>query len=318
MATLANFPMKNQRTSPLADGSRDPNDDFDCVPESIAAGLQYLTGLYFEGGILKEIAYGAAYQGGTDAAYFVQICAQHGVQLYPVSGTLPELTDRIHTEIKAGHPCLVTEIDPYVDTSLPQWAGATHVLIMYGEGPNYLMAMDPFIATSLSKSDQTWQGVMAVGQIWIMQNIGVKQVAIALSTPGVRTYYTEGSNTGAWKCIEKNHQYEVHGAILTFYRMLGNAGLCGLTHLGLPLGNEYNMNIKGHPEVTQQDFERGKLRYDPQHVTDSPPGAGAVYLAHDEGVNAAQLSQAEQKATQAEAQITTLQIKINNATEALR
>jgi hypothetical protein len=291
MATLQNFPMKNQRITTLSDGSPDPNADFDCVAESIAAGLQYYLGRNFSGGVLKEIAYGRDYQGGTAAWKYVQYCAAVGVHLYPIDGNVTDLLVLAHGHIRAGHPVVFTEVDPYVDTSLPQYAGWSHVCIWYSESPGQMVAMDPFIAANVQKNDQDWQRVLVGNEIWIMERIQEnKPMAIALSTSTVGKYFKQGG-TGQWICIENGHT--IGGAILMFYRMLGGAGLCGLTILGLPTSGEINLNIKDHPEVVEQEFERGKLRYDPHQVVDNPPGAGTVYLCHMEAADQTELHQAQ-------------------------
>lgn len=286
MGTLLNFPMKNQRITTLSDGTPDPNADFDCVAESIAAGLQYYLGRNFSGGVLKEIVYGRDYQGGTAARSYVQYCAAQGVHLYPIDGPPTALTTLAHGHIKAGHPVIFTEVDPYVDTSLPQYAGWSHVCIWYGEDAGYLAAMDPFIADTVRRSDGDWQRILLFNEIWIMEKIQENTpMAIGLSSPEVSRYFKQGANSGTWQCIIAGHDFEVHGAILNFYRMLGGAGLCGLTILGLPTSNEIKLDVKDHPETVEQEFERAWVRYDPSHIVDSPPGAGTVYLTHVETVD---------------------------------
>jgi len=296
--------MKNQRITTLSDGSPDPNADFDCVAESIAAGLQYYLGKNFSGGVLKEIAYGRDYQGGTAARAYVQYCTQQGVHLYPIDGSLPDLLTLAHGHIRAGHPVVFTEVDPYVDTSLPQWEGATHVCVWYSEAPGSLTSMDPFIADSIQHTDSGWQQVLAENEIWIMERIQEnKPMAISLSTPTVGTYFKQGG-TGQWVCIQNGQT--IGGAILNYYRMLGGAGLCGLTILGLPTSNEIRLNVKDHPEIVEQEMERGKVRYDPSHVVDDPPGAGTVYLCHQTA--AAVVDQTELH--QAQTQVIDLQHKL--------
>lgn len=306
--------MKNQRTTTLADGERDPNADFDCVAESIAAGLQYYLGRNFEGGVLKQIAYNAGYQGGTDAWHYVQYCAQVGVHLYPIDGAVSALTTLAHGHIRAGHPVLLTEVDPYVDTSLPQWQGATHVLVWYAEQAGILTAMDPFIDAPVTRSDQGWQGVMAVNEIWVMEKIGEQQaMAISLSSPGVSNFYKQGG-PGEWICTHKGNEYPVHGAILSYYRMIGGAGLCGLTVLGLPESGEMPQHIANHPEVVEQNFERGTLRYDPAYFVEKPPGAGSVYTTHRQTAPPANA----QQMTALAAQVQSLQGKISQAQAVLK
>lgn len=305
MTTLTNFPMKYQRTTVLSDGTRDSNADFDCVAESIAAGLQYYLGRNFEGGVLKEICYGRSYQGGTAASAYVQYCAQQGVHLYPIDGPLPALTLQAHGHIRAGHPVLLTEVDPYVDTSLPEWAGATHVLVWYAEQAGLLTAMDPFIAEPVTRTDQGWQSVMAVNEIWVMERIQESiPMAISLSSPGVGNFYRQGG-PGEWICTHKGNEYPVHGAILNYYRMAGS-GLAGLTLFGLPESGERPLHIPGHDEVVEQDFERATLRYDPHHAVENPPGSGTVYPTHRQAQPAPDAGQL----AAALAQVKTLQAKI--------
>jgi hypothetical protein len=111
---------------------------------------------------------------------------------------------------------------------------------------------------------------------------GEPSVKIDLNIPAVSSYFSAAAN-GRWKC--KITGMVVGGAILSFYQQFGNAGLCGITYLGLPLSNEIAANISGHPGIVYQRFERGVLAYDPPHVLDSPPGAGDVYCMHiDKGI----------------------------------
>lgn len=105
---------------------------------------------------------------------------------------------------------------------------------------------------------------------------------IDLTTPGVSGYFS--AHGAGWLC--SSNGVPIGGAMLTFYQSYGNAALCGLTFLGLPLSGEKPLG--DYPAYSQmagsgivlQFFERGVLCYDPQHRYDSPPGAGSVYLAH--------------------------------------
>jgi hypothetical protein len=271
MATLPNFPIKNQRITTLSDGSPDPNADYDCVPESIAACLQYFNGGDVVGGQLKEAVYGAAYTGGQAASAYVQYCASKGCTLMSVNGDYTSLIAATHTFIQHGLPVIMTEIDPY--SSL---AGSTHVCVFYAEAVGSLTIMDPFIASSITKTDAEWAALMQFNQIWIMSKIQENTtVSISPKTSGVGTYFSQAPGN-AWRCSNGNL---IGNAMLTFYQTVGNAGLCGLTILGLPTGNE--VHPEGTPAgVTEQTFERGTLRYDPKHQIDNPPGAGPVYLCH--------------------------------------
>lgn len=99
---------------------------------------------------------------------------------------------------------------------------------------------------------------------------------IDLTDGTVANHFTGDNNI--WKC--KDNGFLVGYGILGFYRKFGGDALCGLTYLGLPRSNE--LPVSGHPGVTQQEFERATVRYDPKHVIDSPPGAGDCYVIHVE------------------------------------
>ena len=105
-------------------------------------------------------------------------------------------------------------------------------------------------------------------------------IMIDMHTPGVTNYFTLQAD-GSWLCqhpgFDGKQKIIAHG-MLSFYQSFGNAALCGLTFLGLPVSNE--IAIAGLAGVTRQHFERGVLFYDPQHQLDRPPGSGDVYLAH--------------------------------------
>src|SRR5712672_54628 len=99
-------------------------------------------------------------------------------------------------------------------------------------------------------------------------------VTIDLTNGAVANFFKGDSKT--WTCIQTS--FTLHGEILAFYQGFGGNSLCGLTHLGLPLSNE--IPVPNHPGVVNQEFERGAVRFDPDHVIDNPPGAGRVYKIH--------------------------------------
>lgn len=99
---------------------------------------------------------------------------------------------------------------------------------------------------------------------------------IDLTNPTVSSHFTGNTDNSIWTC--KDNGFLVGHAILNFYRSFGGNALCGLTHLGLPSSNE--LPVHGYPGVTQQEFERATVRYDPSRLTDNPPASGPVYLIH--------------------------------------
>lgn len=105
------------------------------------------------------------------------------------------------------------------------------------------------------------------------------EIMIDLSNATVASHFTGDANQ--WTCKETT--FSIHGEILGFYCKFGGDNLCGLTYLGLPLSNE--KPVPNNHGVVYQEFERGVLAFDPNHVIDSPPGSGRVYTMHiDKGL----------------------------------
>lgn len=111
-------------------------------------------------------------------------------------------------------------------------------------------------------------------ELWTYLNGGETTMTIDLTNATVASHFS-GSDNVIWTC---KNGFIVGHAILDFYRKFGGDALCGLTYLGLPLSNE--LPVHGYSGVTQQEFERGCVRYDPSHQTDNPPASGTVYTIH--------------------------------------
>lgn len=107
-------------------------------------------------------------------------------------------------------------------------------------------------------------------------------VTIDLSNATVASHFTQTSdNPVTWTCKETN--FTLHGEILAFYQKAGGDSFCGLTYLGLPLSGE--KPVPNHQGVVYQEFERGVVAFDPDHIIDNPPGSGRVYMMHiDKGL----------------------------------
>jgi hypothetical protein len=289
--TRLNFPVINQRITTLSDGTKDPNADWDCVPECDAGILEFYLGKHFEGGVLKELVYGRNYRGGTDEHAYVALMAHYGVKVYPVDDTPPALVILAHRHIMAGHPVIITEPDPY----MPAGSGYTHVVVLFEEHPNGVKAMDPYIAQEVLFTDAALAMHFAVKEVWIAEKIGENEVvSISLNTTGVANWFKPGVGN-AWVC--KQTGFVVANGMLNYYRTMGGS-LAGLTQAGLPTSNERKPNkppamsanqfdqiLLHHPEIIEQDFERLTLRYDPAHAMDNPPGASSVYVIHQVAVD---------------------------------
>ena len=271
--------MISQLTQVTSDGLPNKDAPFECVSTSILASVMYLLGVKELGGkftpdYFKDQTYGESYQGGTSADRYVDLCKSFGVKLYPIDGTLTELIEQAHTTLARGVPVIFTEVDPYVPASY----GWTHACVWYADSPGQLTALDPYIGRSVTKSDQEWLNVLAVNQLWLAEKLVVEEEmkVVELTDPEVAHYFELGPSPHTWRC--RSNGKIIQDAMLKFYQGYGNAGLCGLTFLGLPLSNEVYF-LPGKP-VAKQFFERGVLIYDPDHLIDNPPGSGEVYLLH--------------------------------------
>ena len=269
MSTLQNFPMVSQKTTITSDGRPSEDALYECVAASIGAAiLWYQKKAQWDQQInpdkLKDAAYGESYVGATSASAYVTFCKSLGFDLYPIGGSPGHLVDMAHHYLSEEKPVIFTEPDPYVSSSL----GWSHVCVFYQDGDGYLVAMDPFIAQPVHRTNQEWLNLLQYNQIWILERLE-DPMKIDINSPLVGNYFTE-SSPGWWTC--KQTGKIVHGEILGFYQNNN-----GLTDLGLPVSNEIPMDPKNN---TKQYFERGVLFFDPGHQYDNPPGSGRVYKAH--------------------------------------
>ncbi len=282
MSVLANYPMVAQRTDYTADGLPSENKAMNCVPSSILSMIMYLKGITtvdheWDPDRILNMAYPEGYQGGTEASKFVDACTHFGIHLFPVDGDNATLVTRAHQYLAQGKPVLFTIVDPY----MPASSGYTHVCAWYADGAGTLTAMDPWPGRPVTHSDAEWEAVMRFNEIWIAERID-EIVRIDITTPGVPTYF-EIVDAHHWRCKQTGHLLGY--GMLDFYKGFGNAGLCGLTYLGLNKTDEILIEklspayvVLAGKGITVQFFERGVTIYDPGHLVDNPPGAGSVYL----------------------------------------
>lgn len=167
MTTLQHFPMVSQR-----DG--DINADFDCVPASIAACLSYLTGRHYKASEVKDSVYGTPYTGGTAAIKYVDYCAAQGVRLAPIDGSAAQLVASIKSFIASGHPCIITEPDPYL-------AGWLHVCAAFACDSASITVMDPWIDAPVKKSDGAWVSQIVGNEVWMLERSSSGPVTVQAS-----------------------------------------------------------------------------------------------------------------------------------------
>lgn len=163
MSELYNFPFKNQ----LTDG--DVNAREDCLPTSIASGMQYLLNKPFTGAQIKDEVYGKNYYGGTAAVQYIQWCASHGVRLTPKSGDPVYLDQQVHFWLGQNCPVICTEPSTYAPPANRFDPGSSHCIVFYKDGDGNLLAMNPWQAFTQSGTDAYWESVFCYGQVWVMQ-----------------------------------------------------------------------------------------------------------------------------------------------------
>ncbi len=169
---LGGFPFKNQ----LTDG--DPNSGLDCVPTSLAAGMQWLLGKPVDDAAMKDAVYGRNYIGGTAASAYVNYAKAHGIHLFPMDekdGT--KLVQDVINQLKAGHPVAATE--PYS----PKW---THVVCFYkyDEATQRLSVMDPLGGHEVTRSVHEWSQLLLYNEVWGMEKIALLTLSDALAKAG--------------------------------------------------------------------------------------------------------------------------------------
>ena len=168
--TLKNFPMVAERTPITADGHPSENAGLNCVPASICAGAMFLNGITALGGkytpdSFKDAVYGQGTTGGESASAYVPYLKTLGINLISQSGSPTQLVAVTHTQIKAGHPVVFTEPNPYGNPAF------THVCVFFGEQPGFLTALDPWIAQAITHSDATWTHTLLNNEVWIMEKM---------------------------------------------------------------------------------------------------------------------------------------------------
>ena len=156
--------------------------------------------------------------------------------------------------------------DPVALAAAASQQGCSAISIWYYETAAANPALLDQILAAFPKSTQQQENTMST---------------IDLSNPTVAQYFSATNDPAVWQC--KKTGFLLGHGILSFYQKFGGDALCGLTYLGLPTSSE--SSVAGHNGVVYQRFERAVLCYDPQHVIDSPPQAGDVYVMHiDSGV----------------------------------
>lgn len=310
---LEHFPMVSQLSEITSDGKPSDNAQFDCVAASIGACILWYQGKQqwderVNPDRLKDAVYGESYQGGTAAQAYTAICQKLGFTLTSYNGNPGAMVIEAHKQLREGHPVIFTEPDPYVSASL----GWTHVCVFYGETANGLIALDPYIAKPISRTDAEWTSILQFNQIWILLR-KEEDVILDISMPVIATHFSQ-IDADHWRC--KATGKIIQFGILDWYRSNGAKPYGGFSILGLPKSNE--QPLQGGKAV-RQFYERGVAVYDPDNLYGKPEGSGDVYLLQlydgGPGTDPAIADLEAQIATPA--LVASLQTKIANAQKAL-
>ena len=249
MTTLANFPLVSQLTPITSDGRPSENAQFDCVPASIGAGLLWYAGkTQWDAEInpdkLKDAVYGESVQNqGTAASAYISFCKSLGYDLWAFKGIPGVLVSEAHKQLQAGHPVIFTEPDPYVSASL----GWTHVCVFYGETPGGLVALDPYIAKPISRTDAEWEQLLLDNAIWILEKEDAMPQPLDISMPAVAALFIE-EDAQRWR--SKKTGKVLQFGLLADYKAHGQASL---DYLGDIVSNEIPMG----PGIVRQHHEMG-------------------------------------------------------------
>lgn len=223
MNELPNFPHISQR-----DG--DINSVDDCVAACVAMGLEYLTGNKYTAGQVKDAVYGPSYTGGTAAINYEQYCSDQGVSLAPIDGNGGQLVTALKSEISAGHPCIITEPDPYE-------AGWSHccAAFAFNNDAASITVVDPWIDQDVTKSDATWAAQLLFSQIWTMKK---KDATIERTT---------------WMSASQAQQADDYWGSTTAHAASGNRGTGGI----FPEGQTPNAST-GIAKAWQEEYMSGR------------------------------------------------------------
>lgn len=181
------FPIVNQLAEYTSDHQPDENARNNCVPASIAAVLEDLTGGSFNGDELKDAVYGQGTTGPMDPARFVAYAAQQGVSMRQIWGTTQLLVAQLHNAVANGGDGLITipsaaVADNLGDIQVPggfsvsnpdqaalrTYSGPTHMCAAaYADADGGLSIMDPWGGKIVALSPAVLAAILVYGNVWI-------------------------------------------------------------------------------------------------------------------------------------------------------
>ena len=307
----------DQLSEPTLDGQPDEDARENCVPASLAEGLNILLkggqngGVQaFDGDELHDAVYGQGYTGVQSAHSYIGYCAAHGVTLSAVDGTQAALIATIHREVSAGHPVVVTMPSQWgtapADPLHP--SGYTHVGVAVGIGPSGIRVMNPWHGFMQDEDDSWWAARLCYGQVWVMRKVSSN----VTTTTGVPAGWRDDG-----KILTAPNGITVGTGIRE--RVLSWPG--GWPAWNVPLEEEHHLASleRFNPSLgagTQQVFRATALEWTPTHGT-IMMAVGAELQATRAALATAQtgLATAQQQATHDAAIISDQQGQISTLTQ---
>lgn len=169
------FPRINQLREVTHDGHKSENAEMNCIPASIAAGLEYLTGKSYSGDGVKEAVYGRTYTGPTQIYRYLGWVKEQGVEMRPVLSHNPEvLVAELRKLLESGTPAVISipgDVNrPPSDLLHP--SSVTHVVIAAGFDENgNIRVMNPWGGVWLEGNDAFWASRICYGELWAMERL---------------------------------------------------------------------------------------------------------------------------------------------------
>ena len=183
---FAHFPEIDQLRERAPDGGLSLNAQMNCVPASIAAALEFLTGRSYSGEAIKAAVYGAAYIGPTQIYRYLAWVRTQGVHMRPVLSHDPQVLVRsLRALLARGVPVVLSV--PGDPSRAPLEAlhprGVTHVVVAAGfDASGNIRAMNPWGGTWLTGSDAFWAARICYGELWAME----RQAPASPAPPRIR------------------------------------------------------------------------------------------------------------------------------------
>ncbi|MBS2031909.1 MAG: C39 family peptidase [Deltaproteobacteria bacterium] len=170
---IPKFPRIDQLSERTADGHKSENAGMNCIPASLAAGLEYLTGKPYTADQVKEAVYGREYVGPTQIYRYLAFVKSQGVEMKPVlSRDSKVLVGQLHKLLEEGTPAVISipgevgsvPADPLHPT------GLTHVVIAAGvDADGNIEVMNPWGGRWVAGDDAYWASRICYGELWPMR-----------------------------------------------------------------------------------------------------------------------------------------------------